>query len=435
MNSQKIVLFTYYWPPAGGPGVQRWLKLTKYLAEMGWKITIICPKNPTAAGYDYELLKDIHPEIEIIKTQTFEPFEYYQKLKCGKSGGVGGIGIQESKGKIQKAALWIRANLFVPDARKGWGKFAFKAFKNWVVQKGVPDYIITTGPPHSIHLTGLKIKQKFDVKWIADFRDPWTTVFYNEFLPRTNCTKAKDLELETQVLKRANLVTTISPGLKSELENRAGKVEIVWNGFDEKDIPKIYEGKTDKFKISYIGNFKPNQNVPELWRALQSISKELEDFSENLEIELAGNVSDLILNDIEKNGLRKNLELKGYVSHTDATQLMTKSNLLLFVIPQTERNHLILTGKIFEYLASGSQILSIGPPQGDAAEIIRLANRSEMIAYDDFETIKEEIKNAYLSWKNKSKRSTKFETQSVLRFTRKSQAELLNSLLMNKDLE
>lgn len=433
MPNKRILLFTYYWPPSAGPGVQRWLKFCKFLSQMDFDITVITPESPSASNFDPSLENEIPKEIRILKTKSFEPFEIYKVLKGNKRKdniGVGGIGLFDNPSFKQRTFNYIRANFFIPDARKGWNKFALKTASKLLESERF-DAIITTGPPQSTHLIGYQLKRRFGIPWLADFRDPWVNVYYNKLFPRTVATIRKDQNLEDLVLKNADSTLVVSPGLKAEFANRAANIEVVYNGFDDQDLPKPSKTKNEKFTLSYIGNFKPNQNCPMLWKAISNIAQRRQDLK--LKLNLVGNVDPLVKNSIAEFGLDEFVHFESYKPHKEATLEMVKADALLFIIPKTEHNDLILTGKLFEYLASGTEFLSIGPPKGNAAEIIADTDRGEMFTYDNEQSIEQRLEFLYDAWKMANE-NLKLSRDKVNQYSRLGMTELLAKTL-NKHIK
>jgi glycosyltransferase involved in cell wall biosynthesis len=422
-TKRKVLILTYYWPPASGPGVQRFLKISKYISDFGWQPVILTVENTSSSSVDYSLGDDVE-SLQVFKTKTFEPFEVYNRLsgKKGKQVGTGLIGFENNKGLFKKITLFIRANFFIPDARKGWSRFALKEATR-IIEENKIEAIITTGPPHSVHLIGLKLKKKFGLPLIADFRDPWTNIFYNKFFPRTKKTKIKDKKLEDSVLVNADLVTVVSNGLSEEFNDRAKKIEVVYNGFDPADIPEIIPDKSEKFRLSYVGNFKPNQNIESFWEAIAELKNEIPELSTNFILNLTGNLNSGLFEFIDKHDLNDIVEVNSYVAHSEAVKIMTNSGLLLFIIPNTDSNNLIITGKLFEYIASGSPVLSIGPINGNASEILNNSGRDKMIDYSEKDKIKEQIKRYYSLWLNESGKLFKHPASDNQKFSRKHQAK------------
>jgi glycosyltransferase involved in cell wall biosynthesis len=432
MPLKRVLIFTYYWPPAGGVAIQRFLKFSKFLPEFGWEPIIITVDNGSYPYLDKSLVKEISPSLRVYRTKTFEPFEFYNLMrgKKGKSLPVGSVGSHHKKSFFQTISEYVRANFFVPDARKGWVSYAVKQAEE-ILQNEKVDAIITTGPPHSAHLIGLQLKEKFGVKWLADFRDPWTGIFYNNFLPRTESTKQKDKALETKVLQTADMVTVISPGMKKEFESRAKKIEVVSNGYDEEDFGRTQDARQktqDMFIIRYVGNLMATQNVENLWCAISSLVPR----SSFLHIEFIGRVDDAVKKSISENGLDSIVSYLDFVDHRKAIRLMQEASMLLFVIPDVKDNEVILTGKLFEYLASTSEMISFGPVHGNAAEILNATGRKKMIAFNNSEETQKQLQGA-LNYFEQTKTSFKYSDNKHHIYSRRNQtsilAEKLNSIL------
>ncbi|PCJ82450.1 MAG: glycosyl transferase family 1, partial [Flavobacteriales bacterium] len=316
----KVLVFTYHWPPAAGPGVQRMLKFCKFLPSFGWEPTVITVKNAAFSSLDDSLADDVSESIVVHKTKTFEPFALYNLLKGkkGKHVPMGLIGLQNSKSLFQRISIYLRANYFIPDARKGWNKYAI-AKADELFKKEKFDAIITTGPPHSTHLIGLHLNKKYGIPWVADLRDPWTNVYYNKFFPRTENTCKKDKKLEDSVVQNADLVTVVSDGLKDEFQSRAKNIAVIYNGYDDEDLHAEQQEKTtEKFTLAYVGNLKPNQNVPALWEVIRAAAAENEEFASNFQLNFTGNADDSVVESVQQQQLQEMLTRKGYVPHKEA---------------------------------------------------------------------------------------------------------------------
>ena len=427
---KKVLVITYYWPPGAGPGVQRWLKFCKYLSEYDWDPIVLTVENGSYPSTDKSLEKDIPERVIVRKTKTFEPFNLYNLLrgKKGKSSSVGMIGFKDNRSLMQRIANYVRANYFIPDARMGWNSYAFKEAKR-IMKKHDISAIISTGPPQSTHLIAKKLKEKFGTPWIADFRDPWVNVYYNKFFPRTDQTVKKDQQLEDSVLKTADHVSVVSQGLKNEFSTRTEQIKVLYNGFDDADLEGVSDTRsTEKFVISYIGNFKPNQNVQLIWKVLGDLIVDNESLKNDLKLHFVGNVDPKLVEDIKACGLANNTEFESFVDHSTAVQYMRNASLLLFIIPQVKDNDLILTGKLFEYMACGSHMLSVGPEDGNAAAIIEECERGKMIDYNDEMVLSSAIKLAYNNWKNNNLAKLPMN-DTLKKYSRKGQTEALANLL------
>lgn len=426
---KHVLIFTYYWVPAGGVAVQRWLKFTKYLPENGWQPIIVTVKDGSYPYTDFSLQKEVLPTLEVHKTETFEPFELYNLLrgKKGKQLPTAMLDNASKKSFFQKLAAFIRANFFIPDARKGWVKYAVSEGAKIIQSKNI-DAIVTTGPPHSTHLIGLILQKQFGVKWIADFRDPWTSIFTNHYLPRTDWAKKQDKRLEDQVLKNADAVVVIGPSMKKEFASRAKKIAVVWNGFDESDVAFDQANEANNiFTIRYVGNLFASQQVPAFWQAIKHLVNKQQ---AKIKIEFTGRVDESIKQLIDKNGLQSIVAYQDFVSHADAVKLMCTADALLFAVPQVPDDERIITGKIFEYLAAQKPILAFGNVQGDAAKLLVECGRESMCAFDDAQTALQQLSKHYHAFQNKQ--SINY-SNSYRQFSRSNQAkkmvELLNSVV------
>lgn len=429
---KKALIVTYYWPPAGGPGVQRWLKFVKYLKEFNWEPVVVTVKNGTYPAIDNSLEKDIPDNTVVYKIPTSEPFGLYNffKRRKGKSGSVAFINMKKKGSLLDKLSIFIRANLYIPDARKGWKPYVVKALPE-ILSKHKIDVLITTGPPHSTHLIGLEMKRECNIPWIADFRDPWTNIYYNKIMPRTTRTKRIDSHLESSVLKESDFVIVVSRQVKREFCDRTDNIELIYNGYDDSDFAKIDENDNpiDNFVILHTGNLSSSQNTIELWNALADISDKNKSFKNDLVIRFIGNTDINIIDYLKSKGFSENIDIVDYVPHHKAVAMMTQASLLLLVIPNTDNNEGIITGKLFEYLASGSPIIAIGPVNGDAADILSETGRSPMIGFNDTSAMKERLIQAYTIWVENDKTTPKYSGESCKQFSRKNATQQLVELL------
>jgi len=430
--SKKVLIVSYYWPPGSGPGVQRFLKMSKFFKNFGWKPIILTVKNGSYPSYDESLLNDIPDDLIVYRAKTIEPFTIYKKLTGGnkKQVDVGMIGMHHKLSLAKKIALYIRANFFLPDARKGWIPFAYKkALK--IVKKENINVVVTTGPPHSSHFIGLKLKRKISLPWVADMRDPWVNNFFNMSLPRTEKTIRKERKYEDRIIKNADHVSVIGPGLKNEYCDRNKNIHVIYNGYDQEDIPKPRQERSKVFELTYVGNFLPSQNIHSLWNAIKELINENSYFREKFRINLTGNIDESVMESIKKLEIEEFCSIKKYVPHKKAVSIMNLANLLLFIVPKTPHNKLIITGKLFEYIATRSPILPIGPTDGDAAKILNEANRDEMIGFADNVKIKDQINYYFKLWEQDNYFNFKHPDIKTDQFSRKEMTRLFTRILLN----
>ncbi|RDI50432.1 glycosyltransferase family 4 protein [Flavobacterium glaciei] len=395
MEPKKILIITYYWPPAGGPGVQRWLKFVKYLPDFGVQPVVYIPENPTYPIVDKNLVKEVSDKAIILKQKIFEPYQLASFLSKNKTKKIssGIIPNQKKQSFLDKTFLWIRGNLFIPDARVFWVKPSVAYLEKYIAENNI-DTIITSGPPHSLHLIGLELKQKLDLKWFADFRDPWTTIGYHKSLRLSSFAAKKHKALEHQVLNTADTIIVTSKTTKTEFQAITNKpIAVITNGYDTEQVEK--QTLDTKFTLAHIGSFLSERNPHVLWESLVELIHEIPDFKTHLEIKLIGAVSQEVLETISQFGLNSFLNNLGYVSHAEAIAHQRKSQVLLLIEINSEDTKSIIPGKLFEYMVSGRPIIAIGPKDSDFAEIITETNTGVFFDYSEKMKLKSVILDFY----------------------------------------
>ena len=394
-NTKKLLIITYYWPPAGGPGVQRWLKFVKYLPDFDVQPIVFVPENPTYPIVDSNLVSEVSDKAIILKTPIFEPYQLASFLSKNKTKKIssGIIPNQKKQSFLEKLMLWVRGNLFIPDARVFWVKPSVAYLEKYIRENEI-DTIITSGPPHSLHLIGLELKQKMNLKWLADFRDPWTTIGYHKSLRLSQYAANKHKQLESQVLNSADTIIVTSKTTKAEFQALTTKpIEVITNGFDVEKVDK--QILDTKFSLAHIGSFLSERNPKILWESLVELCAEIPDFKSHLEIKLIGAISQEVLETIEQFGLNSFLNNLGYVSHAEAVAHQRKSQVLLLIEINSEETKSILPGKLFEYMVSERPIVAIGPKDSDFAEIITNTNTGVFFEYSEKAKLKQTIHEYY----------------------------------------
>jgi len=430
---KKVLIVTYYWFPSGGAGVQRWLKFTKYLRDFGWEPIIYTPENPEFPSIDKSFEKDLPEGLTVIKTPIWEPYNVYRKLTSkGKNEPINAAFISENKkqGWKEKLSIWIRGNFLIPDPRRFWIKPSVKYLTGYLKENPV-DAIITTGPPHSMHLIGLGVKKNLpDLPWIADFRDPWTNIDFYKELNLTWLADKIHRRLEKKVVGHADSMVTVSEGWMKEFEQmRPKRIQVISNGYDESDVKQVAVQLDEKFSISHIGTLNAARNPQTVWKVLSKICTDNPEFRTDLQIQLVGKVDFSVLESIREHDLQENLKKIDYLSHSEAIAKQQSSQLLLLLINQSPNANGILTGKFYEYLASKRPILAIGPTDGDAARVLNDTGAGTMVGFSDEVATEKAILDYYARYKTNT---LVVKTESVEKFSRRSLtgelALLLNSL-------
>jgi len=374
--------------------VQRWLKFVTYLRDFDIEPVVYVPQNPHYPIKDESLVAEIPEGIEVIKQPIFEPYTlasaFSKKSTEQLSSGI--IKAEEKQSALQRLMLFVRGNLFIPDARKFWIKPSLR-FLNQYLKDNPVDCIITTGPPHSLHLIGLGLKVKTDLPWLADFRDPWTQIGYQKKLKLTRASQQKHKQLENKVLTGADHILVTSYATQKLFEKQTSKpVCCITNGFDEEQILDVNLDKS--FSLSHIGSLLEDRNPKVLWEVLRELKEEFLGFGNDLKINLAGKVSASVVDSIKAEGLEENLKLHGYISHQEALKMQHRSQVLILIEIDSTETQLIIPGKLFEYLAARRPILAIGPSESDVKALL---NNTQAGFYFEY-TQKAQLKDTLMSW-------------------------------------
>ena len=426
---KKVLIITYYWIPSGGAGVQRWVKFAKYLRQYGWEPIIYTPENPEYPSIDHSFEKDIPADITVLKTPIWEPYNVYRNLTGKKNQAINAGFISENKkqGWKDKLSIWIRGNFLIPDPRRFWIKPSVGFLSDYLKENPV-DAIITTGPPHSMHLIGMGLKKNFpSLPWVADFRDPWTNIDFYKDLNLTWFADKIHHKLEREVLQKADTVLVVSRGMEEEFAPmKPKKLQVITNGYDESDVQVGTLALDGRFSISHIGTLNAARNPRIVWKVLSEICAENVAFKNDLQIQLVGKVDFSVLEDIQSYGLQEQLLKIDYLSHSEAIAKQNSSQVLMLLINQSGNAKGILTGKFFEYLAAKRPILAVGPTDGDAAVVLNETGAGVIVDFADEQATKTAILNYYNQYK---KGTLSVQSESVERFSRRSLTGELAGLL------
>ena len=436
---KRVLIITYYWPPTGGSGVQRWVKFAKYLPSEGWQPVIYTPENPEQLAVDHSLEKEIPSEAEIIRTHITEPYELYKKFLRRSGHSKEAVEVNpvnaQNKSLAQKVAMWIRGNLFRPDPRCLWIGPSVRYLKKYLEENPV-DLIVSTGPPQSMHMIGRRLAKETGLPWIADFRDPWTKIFYFKHLSMNRATERWHHRMERKVLDEATAVVAVSPLVQQEFQAMTQTlVELITNGYDECDFPhgkdKDAEGGPEKdFTITHTGLFAADGNPTVLWEVLSEKCAKNEDFRKLLKIKLVGKTDIQITKSLEDAGLKANLIDMGYQPHSIAVEEQRTASLLILPLRKEPEYKAVLPGKLFEYLASWRPVLGIGQTDGAMSMILNTTKTGVVLDWNDKTSIGRFID---LCWSNHLKGNLTVEDADISQFTRRNltrrMAELFEKII------
>ena len=398
---KRALVVSYYFPPSGGPAVQRVLKTVKYLREYGYEPTVLTVADGAYPQLDPSLAADVPEGVAVYPTASFDPFGVYARLAGKQRQEAVTVGSVGEGGGIEGLARWLRANVFLPDARVGWVPFATREALR--LHRARPfDVVLTSGPPHSAHLIGRALKRRAGVPWVADFRDPWTGINYYDALPMTAAARNLDRRLERSVLREADRVVAVSPSWAEELAALAGREDlvVVHNGYDAADFEGLPQGPEavvrDRFVLAYVGSMYATRNPTTLWAALAGLREAGE--VDKLRVRLVGAVGEDVRASLHAAGLDAVTEVVPYVPHEKAVRMMAEAALLLLVVDPCRTERGILTGKLYEYLACGRPILALGPPDGDAARLLEETGGGHLFGRDDVEGVAAYVRAHYAAW-------------------------------------
>lgn len=472
-GQKKVLIITYYWPPAGGPGVQRWLKFAKYLPEFGWKPIIYTPENPSYPIVDETLLREVPKDIEIVRTQIWEPYQLAEKFnKSNKKFKSGQFDVGENQSLVSKLSIWVRGNFFIPDARKFWVKPSVEFLKKYLTENQIQT-IVTTGPPHSLHLIGLNLKKENpNLKWIADFRDPWTEISYYKHLKLTKSSDKKHRELEKSVFQNADITLATSYTDAENFKKLGANAVCITNGFDfpsevgsqksevgspmsevrsrksEVGSPMSEVGKsegrevgkssnnvsttqqlnnsTTLFTLSYVGVLEQLRNPEILWYIIYELLCENSEFALDFQLKFVGKVDPQILHSFRKIGIDHVVENLGYLPHDESVEEMLHSSILLLTNFPNDASKGIIPGKIFEYLSTGNAILSFGPKDADVEKILENTKAGKHFSYAEKAAVKDFILQKYHDWKSGNLNNSNADIQE---FSRRNLTKKLADIL------
>src|SRR6187551_459692 len=403
---KKVLIIAYYWPPSGGSGVQRWLKFVKYLPSLGWTPYVFTPENPSFAIQDQSLLKDVPSEAEIIRFPIWEPYDAFFKLSSlfgsKKSAKPTDLVSGKKKSLFQNISTWIRGNVFIPDPRVFWIRPSVKFLDDFIRDRQIHT-IITTGPPHSMHLIGLKLKKKNpSLKWLADFRDPWSQWGLLDSLMVGSISRQFHRKLELKVLQNADHVITITPFYVRQFEKLSNrKVTLLTNGFDEADFKHMIIKRPEKFMIRHAGIINEKCDPKPFLIALEDLMNHHSDFKSHVQLDFVGEVHQQVREFINQSStLSSVITFTKTVPHHDLITLYGESALLLIILTGYKDAEGYMPGKLFEYLATGLPILGTGPEGGDAAALLNESGAGKMIEGQNQEKIKQSLLDAFKRWKN-----------------------------------
>ena len=419
---KKVLIISYYWPPAGGPGVQRWMKFVKYLPEYNIKPILYIPENPNYPIYDYSLNDEVTEKLEIIKNPITEISNIISNSKSLNLIRSGNIPNPKEQSLFQRLLFFIRGNLFIPDMKILWKNKSIDFIENYLSKTKI-DVVITTGPPHSLHLIGYELKKRLNIKWISDFRDPWVNLNYLNRFHLLPSVKRRHKKLRDKVLINSNSVIVTSEKLKKLYKEIAPNIFKITNGYD-------YEYSTvnidSKFSISHIGSLYPERNPKYLWDIIDEICINNEEFRSNLQINFIGNTSEKIIKYLSNKTFKSCVKFFDYVDYKRAIEFMCSSQILLMVEVNDNDSSYAIPGKLFDYLNSKRPIIAIGPDRSEVNQILYDTNAGKFFNYNESINLKLHIENLYNQYEMGS---ISYDAKNISIYKRKNLTEELSKII------
>ena len=420
---KKVLIISYYWPPCGGIGVLRCLKIAKYIRQFGWEPIIFTAEGADYPSIDHTNAKDIHPDTVVLRQKIWEPYNIYRFISGKKKdANVNNVFYtkEEKAGIAHNISVWIRSNFFIPDARCLWIKPSVKYLLKYLRENPV-DAIFSDGPPHSNTRIATIIKQKTGIPWLADFQDPWTQIDYFSLLKLTSAGLQKHQKLEQEAFQAADKITIVSPTWKKELEDiGARNVSVIPWGYDPEDYTHLEHHDDGKFVISHLGILGYDRNPETLFQVIEEIIREHPDFESKLKLIFPGQIDYSVKELITKYNLDKYVDLPGNLNRMAALECMKNSNILLLLLNKQANAKGRIPGKLFEYLAVKRPILCLGDPKGDSAAIIKKANAGDSWEYDNSNELKRYILMEFEKYKrgeNQKDINSKIEEYSIIKLS------------------
>ncbi|HOY37817.1 MAG: hypothetical protein KBB11_02955 [Bacteroidales bacterium] len=399
---KKVLIISYYWPPAGGIGVHRCLKFAKYLPLFGWEPVVYAPSNARYEYTDTTNFRHINADLTVIKAPIVEPFGAFRFLSGRKKAETTNpVYVRDRKRSlVDKAGIWIRGNLFVPDARMLWIRPSVKRLKKYCRENQI-DALLTDGPPHTNTVIALRLSQTLGIPWLADFQDPWTQVDYYSMLYIGKCADRKYHRLEQESFATAKKITIASPTWARELESIGAKqVDPIFWGYDDDDFPEALPPYSEYFSIVHAGQLGYDRFPATFLKVLADLCNENPQFRDKMRLELAGTVDYSIAQRIGELGLNSNYKPLGKMSFPDAVKLTLSAHLLLLPLNIADNAKGRIPGKLFENIKARRPILCLGPSGSDSGNIIAETLSGESFEYDNEEGIRNYIIRIFEKYQN-----------------------------------
>lgn len=398
---KTVLIISYYFPPSGGPGVQRVLKFVKYLPAFGWRPLVLTVENGDFPARDESLLQEISPDVRVYRTKIFEPYAWYRKL-TGRPAGAP-VDVENipqgsrTRSIMERMAGLVRETFFIPDARIGWFATAVPEAMRIIRTEGI-DAIYTSSPPYTAAVIGAEVKRRTGLPWIAGFRDPWTG--FLSAPDRWAIPDAVDRWLEKRAFTEADLIDCAWQGIIDDFAAKFPygnhhKCVHLPNGFDPDDYPAVERPANDRFTLTYTGSMYGKRNPATLLRAVESAVATGEVDPGKVRLKFIGRFGSDVKEMLRLSAVASSVEQVDYVPHQESVRQLLLADMLLLVVDESKDSRTIVPGKVFEYLGARRPILALTDPEGAAAAIVRATNSGTVVANQDVDGIRRAFVECY----------------------------------------
>lgn len=397
---KSVLIVSYYFPPSGGPGVQRVLKFVKYLPDFGWRPVVLTVESGDYPARDESLLDEIPGKVAVYRTKIIEPYRMYRRL-TGKPpdapvdvenipGGASGRSWAEA------AAAFIRSTAFVPDARIGWLPFA-AAKGRFIIECEDVHAIYSSSPPYTSALVARALHRTSGLPWIAGFRDPWTGFLSTP--RRWALPRMLDSYLEHSVFNEASLVEVAWKGIQKDALQKypsldRSKFHHLPNGFDRSDFTHGAPQRDERFTVTYTGSMYGKRSPSSFFTAVEELIRERSVDPARIRFRFVGRFGSEVQEMFRRVSFQSSVEVVSYRPHAQSIAELVNADALLLIVDEADGSEEIVPGKVFEYLGASRPIIALAPP-GAVAELLAETNSGFVAANQDIAAIKSVFLECY----------------------------------------
>jgi len=390
----RVLIVSYYFPPAGGGGVQRVLKLCKHLPELGWDVDVLAPDDPKWVAHDPGLAAEVPAATTVHRARYRGPSDE----RSAADTLVGTAGLR----RLATRAAVLGRSLLLPDPRVVWVPDA-AAVAARVVRERAIDVVLTTSPPTSVHMVGSAVARRTGIPWVADLRDSWLANPHRRYERRSVRLKRGALErLARRTLRRVTALSAVTDVIGAEAQALAPagtRADVISNGCDFDEFAGLRHEPSARLVILHAGFFFGARSPRPFLEALRDLIDARPELREVVEARFVGGFRTSDREWAEGLGLGDALRIDGFLPHAETLAAMKQADALLLLIPRAGGlGRTVLSGKLFEYLAAERPVLALVPPDGMAADLLRRTGFARIADPDDVGAIRAQLEDLHAAW-------------------------------------